>query len=70
MNHRWGEPDRMAQKTERTCQNGCGIVKVSFRQWNGARDIYWTEFWRGLDKIAGAGDGTPKCEPVGVTADA
>lgn len=64
--HRWGDKVQfpLAHKSERECLNGCGIIKVSFHQWDGARDLYWTEFWRGLDKIAGAGEATPKCEPV------
>jgi hypothetical protein len=61
--HRWGEKVVVtAHKSERECLNGCGIVKVSRNECEGGRDVYWTEFWRGLDRIDGAS--TPACEPV------
>jgi hypothetical protein len=62
MRHRWGDKTVIsAQKTERECQN-CGLIKVSRHEVEGGRDVYWTEFWRGLDRIEC--DGTPVCEPV------
>lgn len=65
--HRWGEKLVVTpNKSERECQNGCGIVKVSRQEFEGGRPIYWTEFWRGLDRIEGLA--TPVCEKV--TADA
>lgn len=62
--HRWGDKVHfpLANKTERECQNGCGITKVSRHETEGGRDIYWTEFWRGLEQIHG--EGTPTCEPL------
>ena len=60
--HRWA--DRVvvsANKTERECLH-CGLIKVSRREFEGGRDVYWTEFWRDLEKIEC--DGTPACEPV------
>jgi len=45
--HRWSEPVRFERKSERTCLNGCGIVKVTRHE----GDLHWAEFWRGLDKI-------------------
>ena len=54
--HRWGDKVVISpNKTERECLNRCGIVKVTRH-----------EFWRGLDRIEGAG--TPVCEPVGADA--
>lgn len=67
-NHRWGEKNPLLHKSERECLNGCGIVKVTHHQVEAGRDIYWTEFYRGLDKIAGAGERTPVCEKVEVEA--
>lgn len=60
--HRWPKQGNVisAQKTERECQRGCGIVKVSRRESEGGRDLYWDEFWRGLDRLDGAG--TPPCK--------
>jgi len=61
--HRWGEKIAVtANKTERECLHGCGIVKVSRHEFEGGRNIYWTEFWRGLDRIEG--EGTPECTEV------
>lgn len=61
--HRWPKEGTTFQnKTERECLNGCGIVKVTRHEFEGGRDVYWTEFWRGLDRIEGAG--TPACAPV------
>lgn len=64
--HRWGEPVRFAHKTERECLNGCRTIKVSRQEFDGGRDVYWTEFWCDGDRIECAG--TPLCEPVGATA--
>ena len=63
--HRWSEKRRFEHKTEQTCSR-CEIVKVSRRESEGGRDVYWDEFWRGLDKIEG--EGTPICEPAKVDA--
>jgi hypothetical protein len=66
--HRWGPKQRfpLARKSERECRNGCGIVEVSRRESEGDRDIYWTEYWRGLEKVS-VGK-VPICEPVGADA--
>lgn len=61
--HRWADKVAFPNKTERECLNGCGIVKVTRHEFEGGRDLYWTEFWRGLDRIECAG--APACEPVG-----
>lgn len=58
--HRWGENLAVsAQKSERECCNGCGVVKVGRHEFEGGREIHWTEFWRGLERIEG--DKTPPC---------
>ena len=58
--HRWGAKTLVTpNKSECECLNGCGIVKVSRRESEGGRGVYWTEFWRGLDRIEC--DGTPPC---------
>jgi hypothetical protein len=57
--HRWGEKLAVsAQKSERECSS-CGVVKVGRHEFEGGREIHWTEFWRGLDRIEG--DKTPPC---------
>lgn len=56
--HRWGEPNRMAQKTERECLRGCNTIRVSFH--HGGR--HWIEFWRDGEKCEGPH--TPVCESV------
>lgn len=64
--HRWANKVVISpNKTERECVH-CGLVKVSRREFEGGRDIYWTEFWRGLDRIEG--ERTPACEPIGAIA--
>jgi len=63
--HRWSEPLRSEHKSERECI-ACGLIKVTRHESEGGRDVYWTEFWRGLDRIQC--DGTPACEPGGVAA--
>jgi hypothetical protein len=55
LRHSWGEPVRFEYKTERSCVNGCGIVKVT-RHEGGE---HWIEFWREGEKIAT--DKTPGC---------
>ena len=57
--HRWGEPVRFEHKTERACQH-CPIVKVTRHENERGRDIYWTEFFSGLDLISR--DKTPPCD--------
>lgn len=57
--HRWGDPSRFDHKTERECQNGCGIVRVTRHESQGGKDIHFVEFYRGLDKIECKG--TPPC---------
>lgn len=65
--HSWPkEGTTFPNKTERECLNGCGIVKVTRHESEGGRDVYWTEFWRGLDRIEC--EGTPACEAVGIDA--
>lgn len=67
--HRWGDKVVISpNKSERECLNGCGTIKVSRHENEGGRDIYWTEFWRGLDRCEGIG--TPACEPVSEVASA
>lgn len=64
--HRWpkeGNPIS-PNKTERECQNGCGIVKVTRHEFEAGREVHWTEFWRGLDRVYGTGTSTPVCELV------
>ena len=63
--HRWGNPLRTDHKTERQCTR-CGMVKASRHESQGGKDIYWTEFYSGLDRIEGGW--TPVCEPVGEVA--
>lgn len=48
-------------KSERECENGCGIVKVSRHE----GQSHWLEFWRGLDKISVGV--TPACEAGEIT---
>lgn len=57
--HSWGLPTRFAHKTERSCLNGCAIVKVTRHE--GGR--HWVEFYRDLERID-AGGKTPPCEAV------
>lgn len=61
--HRWAEKAVItANKSERECLNGCGIVKVSRHEVEGGYERHWKEFYRGLDRIEC--NGTPACEPV------
>jgi hypothetical protein len=60
---RWGDKVVITpNKTERECQNGCGIVKVGRHEMEGGWEVHWTEFWRGLDRIES--EGTPECMPL------
>lgn len=60
MKHRWGDKTIVtANKTERECLNGCGVVKVTRHETEGGRDLHWIEFWSGLDRVEG--DRTPSC---------
>lgn len=69
--HSWGDPNRipsalaLPRKTERTCTR-CLIVKVVWHDFDGVRETYRTEFYRGLERVEGVG--TPVCEAVEVEA--
>lgn len=63
--HAWNDPVRFMRedrpdigKSERTCKNGCGIVKVTVHP--GGTERAWQEFWRDGEKIDCVG--TPPCE--------
>ena len=57
--HRWGQKNVVSPyKTERECQNGCGIVKASRHE----HHSHWTEYWRGLERISV--DKAPACELI------
>jgi hypothetical protein len=58
--HRWGTPGRLQHKFERQCSR-CALVKVTRHEWENGRDLYWTEFWRDLDRVDKAGE-TPVCD--------
>jgi hypothetical protein len=66
MNHRWSEPNRMVQKTERECLRGCRTIKVTMHPFGREGRVHSVEFWRDGEKIDGTR--TPVCEPVGVKA--
>lgn len=70
MNHRWPElGNRMAQKTERECLRGCGVIKVTMHpRGRDIRTCHYTEFWRDGELIGARGSKVPVCEPVEVTA--
>jgi hypothetical protein len=57
--HRWGDKVHFAHKSEQQCTR-CETVKVTRHESEGGRDVYWTEFWRDLEKIEA--DGTPPCD--------
>lgn len=61
--HSLGQPARfpLARKTECECKK-CGLVKVKRRDGEGPRDKFWTEWFRGLDKIESRN--TPACISV------
>ena len=64
--HRWADKVVTSpNKTERECLF-CGLVKASRREVEGGRPIYWTEFYRGLDRIEC--EGTPSCTGAGTPA--
>lgn len=59
--HRWSDPVRFEHKSERTCLNGCGVIKVSHHE----GDAHWIDFWKaGADGVVDiiATDHTPPCE--------
>ena len=58
--HRWGEKVRFAQKTKQECAR-CETVKVTRHEWQAGREIYWTEYWRDLERIDADG-ATPPCD--------
>lgn len=66
--HKWGDKIQfpLAHKSERTCQNGFGITKVTRHESEGGHDKHWTEFWRGLEQVHG--QGTPPCTGPGWAA--
>lgn len=56
--HSWGEPLRLAHKSERECRR-CGMIKVTRLE----RDNCWVEYWHnGEEKVEGRG--TPVCSGV------
>jgi hypothetical protein len=57
--HQWGGPSRFPHKTERQC-NKCKLVKVTRHEVDRTREVFWIEFWRGLDQVEG--EKTPVCE--------
>ena len=59
--HKWGDKIAfpLANKSERTCLNGCGITKVSRHENEGGMDLHWMEFWCGEERIHCVG--TPPC---------
>lgn len=57
--HKWGGKVRLEHKTEQQCTR-CEMVKATHHQNEGGRDVYWTEFWRDLEKIERAA--TPPCD--------
>lgn len=69
MKHRWSAPNRMAQKTERECLNGCRTIRVTMHP-HGRDSLreHYVEFYRDGDLIAARGQATPVCEPVEVVA--
>ena len=60
LRHKWGDPARLQHKTERECSR-CEIVKVTRHEWERGRDLYWTEFWRDLERVDENGE-TPPCD--------
>lgn len=65
--HRWPKQATVISpnKSERECENGCGIIMASFHQYPDGNPfgIHWKEFYRGLDRVDVDGH-RPKCEPV------
>jgi hypothetical protein len=60
LRHRWGETVRFHHKTEQPCAR-CEMVKVGRHEWQAGREIYWTEYWRNLERIDAQGK-TPTCD--------
>jgi hypothetical protein len=58
--HRWGEKVRFEHKTEQQCPR-CETVKVTRHEWQSGKPIYWTEFWRDLERVDQDGK-TPLCD--------
>jgi hypothetical protein len=58
--HKWAKPERLPYKTERECSR-CEMVKVTRHEWERGRDVYWTEFWRDLERVDENGE-TPPCD--------
>lgn len=56
--HRWSDPVRFQYKSERTCLNGCGIVKVTHHE----SGEHWVDYWRGMERLGATGR-TPACTP-------
>lgn len=54
--HRWSDPVRFQYKSERTCLNGCGIVKVTHHE----SGEHWVDYWRGMERLGTIGR-TPPC---------
>ena len=54
--HSWADPVRFEYKTERSCVNGCGIVKVT---WHQPGELPWTEFY--CDGVKIDSERTPAC---------
>ena len=51
--HRWPKQGTTISpnKTERECQNGCGIIKVTRHETEGGRPKAWTEYFCGIDRV-------------------
>jgi hypothetical protein len=64
--HRWDEPNRLAQKTERECLRGCRTIKVTMHPDGREGRNHWIEYWRD-DDLIGAKGRAPVCEPVETT---
>lgn len=59
--HQWALPVRFVHKTEQQC-NRCALIKVTRHEYEGGRDLYWTEFWRDMEKVEHDCGKTPPCE--------
>jgi hypothetical protein len=66
--HRWGKPDRMAQKTERECLRGCRTVKTTLHPHGRDGFEHYVEYYRDGGLIGARGSKVPVCEPVEVGA--
>jgi hypothetical protein len=56
--HRWGDPVRSFERTNRECLNGCGIFRVTRHDGDGRP---WVEFWRDESRVDIDGK-TPPCD--------